>query len=240
MGSADGEGEPDEHPRRQVTLTRAFMLDATEVTVAAYRKCVAAGWCEAQATPFWDSKVHGGEAWCNYDKADRTDHPMNCVDWTNARAFCGFVGKRLPTEAEWEYAARAGRQWKYVWGDSDMPPARAGNFADETSKRTFKDWKIVAGYDDGYVGTAPVGRFTPNGHGLHDMAGNVWEWVEDGYDAAAYTKLGAIDPIASGDMKSLRGGSWYNLATYLRVAYRNRIEPTLRHNDVVFRCARTL
>jgi len=222
MGSADGEGEPDEHPRRQVTLTRAFMLDATEVTVAAYRKCVAAGPCAAQATMFWDGKVQGGEAWCTYDKADRTDHPMNCVDWTNARSYCGWAGKRLPTEAEWEYAARGGLDRKtYPTGDDTLDDDGwyKGNSGDTTH---------------------PVAQKRKNGYGLYDMAGNVWEWVEDGYDAAAYTKPGAIDPIASGDRKSLRGGSWYNNATSLRVAFRNWGEPTYRNLNVGFRCARTL
>jgi len=202
MGSENG--DPDEQPVHTVRISKSFFLDVSEVTVDQYRRV-------AGSAP--DGQAESG-------------HPVVNVSWNEAQAYCRKVGGRLPTEAEWEYAARGGLAGKqYPWGDDLVCGARgcrANGLGDE----------------DGYSRTAPVRSFAPNGYGLHDMAGNVWEWVWDWY--GAYGVADASDPEGpgSGNMRVLRGGSWLNSPTYLRVAYRNRGVPDYRYDSIGFRCAR--
>ena len=243
MGGPGGDSDelaPDGAAVR-VTLTRGYALDRTEVTVGAYKRCVAAGKCEGTVTPFWDGKEQAGGAYCTYDKAGHDEHPMNCVDWRNAEAYCAYAGKRLPTEAEWEYAAR-GDGRTYVWGNAWPPPRGAGNYGDATAKRKFTDWTVIDGYDDGVATTSAVGLYGQDWRGLSDMSGNVWEWVAD-----AHGKYGAAsdtDPYNSGNASTnrvLRGGSWYSLdPSNLRAANRIHGVPVVRDIIVGFRCARTI
>jgi formylglycine-generating enzyme required for sulfatase activity len=144
-----------DNPARLVEL-KAFELDETEVTVDAYRTCVTAGTCRQPAT--------GSE--CNWDKPDRGDHPVNCVDWAQATTYCGWVGKRLPTEEEWEAAARGATGRDYPWGNA--PP------------RDQLCWSATSG---GH--TCPVGKYAAGNtpEGLKDMAGNVWEWTSSNYES---------------------------------------------------------
>ncbi len=225
----------------QVTLSKGYALDLTEVTVAAYGRCVAAGRCEATATPYWAGKAQAAEAYCNYGEADKIGHPMNCVDWRNAEAYCAWAGKRLPTEAEWEYAAR-GDGRTYVWGNGWPPPRGAGNFADVAFKQAFPTSDALAGYDDGHAGTAPVGSFGADWRGMSDMAGNVWEWVADAKEQ--YSGDSLTDPKPQGNSESarvFRGGSWDNSTPrYLRAANRFGNGPMDRFNNLGFRCARTI
>lgn len=117
---------------------------------------------------------HGGDA----KKPAPGNHPVVNVSPEDAEAFCKWIGGRLPTLAEWKHAARAGRtDSEFVWGNSWPPPPGSGNLPDSTARARHSDWTIIEGYDDGFAETAPIGSFTPNGYGLSDMAGNVWEWV---------------------------------------------------------------
>jgi formylglycine-generating enzyme required for sulfatase activity len=164
---ADGVGEPDERPAHAVTLP-AFYLDLTEVSNEAWDRCVAAAAC----TP--PDVTSAGRNGFGADTRFRTPHqPVSAVSWDGARAYCAWLGKRLPGEAEWEKAARGTDGRRYPWGNAEPTPDRA----------VFSGGGVTAD-----VGTHPRGD-GPYGH--HDLAGNVWEWVEDVYDPYAYARPGA-------------------------------------------------
>jgi formylglycine-generating enzyme required for sulfatase activity len=115
------------------------------------------------------------------------------------------------------------------------------NIADEAGKRQFSGWTIMAGYDDGYARTAPVGSFDPNPFGLYDTTGNVWEWTADWYDSNYYQNSPSRNPTgaSSGQYRVLRGGSWSNAPPYVRSAFRNLLSPAKRYGHYGFRCAKT-
>jgi len=240
----------DETPRHTVYVD-AFYMDACEVTNAQYKKFVQATGCkepEGIGLVVEGDKVSdkfGFKPW--QDKNYNGDNqPVVCVSWENAKAYAEWAGKRLPTEAEWEKAGRGGLAVKrYAWGDECPPPKNSGNFADETTKKAFPSWLIINGYDDGYAYTAPVGSYKPNGYGLYDMAGNVWEWCADCYDNKYYADSPKQNPKGPdskapdpGETRVIRGGCWYNLDTFdLRVSRRSGNDPTMMYYDVGFRCA---
>jgi formylglycine-generating enzyme required for sulfatase activity/serine/threonine protein kinase len=191
----------NERPGRRMTLP-AFRIDRTEVTVAAYRACVQAGRCSA---PDRGGYLNS----CNWESG-RDDHPVNCVDWNQARAYCGWRGKRLPTEQEWEKAARGTDGRMYAWGNEDVS---SGSYAN------------IEGTEDGWYRTSSVGVF-PSGrspYGVLDMTGNVWEWCEN--DAAGG--------------KALRGGSWFVPPQDARASFRRTHEPRRRDGGLGFRCAQS-
>jgi formylglycine-generating enzyme required for sulfatase activity len=212
----DDECVDGEKPGRRVQV-RAFAIDRTEVTVEAYEACVWGGGC---------SEPNTGDS-CNWEVSGRERHPINCVDWEQAKAYCAWAGKRLPTEAEWEKAARGEDGRKYPWGNLGF--ARAGkvaNIADETARA--QDSKIpwaLEGYRDGYYDTAPVGSY-PEGaspYGAQDMIGNVWEWLEDESERG----------------RAVRGGSWLCGPAYARASKRYWDGPAFRLLDFGFRCAQS-
>ncbi|WP_437874837.1 SUMF1/EgtB/PvdO family nonheme iron enzyme [Sorangium sp. So ce513] len=231
MGSA--KGGKSERPPHEVTLTRAFDIDRTEVTVAAYQRCVEAGRC----TP---SGLHGPRATeadvaqrgalCTAADPEKAQHPVSCVDQAQAAAYCAFVGKRLPTEAEWEYAARGTDGREYPWGNE--PPGCAHAVVSRS-----------AGQGCGARGTQDVGSATAGASpsGALDMAGNVWEWVADGWDPAAYAKGARTDPLvpATGSKGVLRGGSWDFSASSARSTYRLAFDREAGDVSTGFRCARS-
>jgi len=146
------------------------------------------------------------------------NHPIVYVTWHDAVDYCKWAGVQLPTEAQWEYAARGGNtgvngkpRYIFVWGD-ELPKGKGeyGNFADESFKKVAPPWIILEGYDDGYVFTAPVGSFKPNGFGLYDMGGNAYEWCSDWYDENYYASAPDrnLQGPESGTRRVLRGGSW--------------------------------
>ena len=243
----------DETPRHTVYVD-AFYMDAYEVTNAQYKKFVqATGHKEPEGfkfTPKPNNMVEftsGFKPWTDPDY-NKDNQPVVCVRLEDAKAYAEWAGKRLPTEAEWEKAGRGGlAEKRYVWGDDWPSPKNSGNFIDETFKKAFPYWEIVDGYDDGYAYTAPVGSYKPNGYGLYDMAGNVWEWCADWYSDKYYANSSKQNPKGpdSGSTHVLRGGSWYvsffdgfyfNLSD-LRVADRSYGgDPMYVSSTVGFRC----
>ena len=252
MGTDDPDGFPAdaEGPVRTVALP-AFRVGARSVTVAEFDAFVAAtgwrtsaeryGWSfvfggllpddfadtrAAAAAPWW-RQVFGAD-WSHpegpqSDVADRADHPVVHVSWLDADAYARWAGLRLPTEAEWECSARGGLdQARYPWGDELTPDGRhrcniwQGEFPDHNTR------------DDGFVGTAPVDAFEPNGFGLYNVAGNVWEWCADWFDPAAPQS------------RVIRGGSYLCHASYCnryRVAARSSSTPDSSTGNMGFRVA---
>jgi serine/threonine-protein kinase len=214
-----------EVPRHEITLD-AFWIDRTEVTNAQYRKCVEAGICEEPATCDWGTPT--------YNDSAKADHPVVCVTWNQARTYCQWAGKRLPTEAEWEKAARGTDGLVFPWGDTF--DGRLVNFCDLNceSERRNEDW------DDGHASTAPVGSYAEgqSPYGAWDMAGNVWEWVSDWYDGYYYAGSPASNPPGpdTGTEKVARGGSWYGLWSYARAATRRGHQPSDRGSIFGTRC----
>lgn len=234
----------DETPRHTVYVD-AFYMDVYEVTNAQYRKFVQEtghrepeGWKIESITGRSVGLKSEFKPWADSD-FNKDNQPVVCVSWEDAKAYAEWAGKRLPTEAEWEYAARGGLVGKrYVWGDDWPPPKDSGNFADETLKKTFPKARIIDGYDDGYAYAAPVGSYKPNGYGLYDMAGNVWEWCADWYDKDYYAYSPKLNPKGPdwGSDRVLRGGSWLSyLGSNLRAAGRSNFAP-IDDSGVGFRC----
>lgn len=206
------EGDVDDNPAREVTVT-SFAIDVHEVTNAQYAAFCAA--TDRQLPRLWgDSAQRCGP--------DYPDHPVVGVSWLSARAYAEWVGRRLPTEAEWEYAARGGLVGEaYPHG-------------------TGIDSTLINYSQAGYDGTLTVGSLPPNGYGLYDMAGNVVEWVADRYDPDYYRTGPATDPPGPerGKFHVIRGGGWYSGPACVRVDFRNALPSNFVDFNVGFRCAR--
>ena len=205
-----------ERPRHEVTLS-AFELMATEVTVAQLAEFAAAVGAGPPPQP---------------DFAQAPDHPAVHLTWHAAAAFCDWAGGRLPTEAEWEYAARAGHDGRLYWWGDELTRDYA-NFGDVECCRG------AAGGADTWVNTAPVGSFPANDFGLHDMTGNVWEWV-DGWITPTYSAGPRTDPrpAETGYLRVMRGGSWLNFPGVLRLSVRLPFSADGHTSNVGARCAR--
>jgi formylglycine-generating enzyme required for sulfatase activity len=228
MGNAQvRQGDGPQH----VVHLSAFQIDRTEVTVAAYAACVAANACTPAAIG----------RFCNVGFEGRGDHPINCITWKQAAAYCAFVEKRLPTEAEWERAARGTEGRRYVWGNEWPPPRGAGNFSDRTTQQGEPEWLAIADSDDHHRHTAPVGTTAKNEDGLFDMAGNVQEWVADWYDPHAYPRKKVTDPKgpAAGKARVVRGGSFgHHAQDALEVTRRSYYLEDYESAHIGFRCAK--
>ncbi len=213
MGSPPGECNTDEHPRHLVHLD-AFYMDEHEVTIGEYMRFVEA--TGHRPLPKWVSEYSPEE-----------DYPVVGVSWNDAQAYATWAKKRLPTEAEWEYACRAGTTTKYNVGDLLTPDD--ANF-------------IGIGGKDQWERTAPVGSFPPNDWGLYDMHGNVFEWCQDWYDEKYYEYSPRENPQgpADGLYRVLRGGSWISRSLFRGSASRLSGFPHDRGHNVGFRCVRDL
>ncbi|MGB0386503.1 MAG: SUMF1/EgtB/PvdO family nonheme iron enzyme [Ardenticatenaceae bacterium] len=232
MGSTPDESDADhEEPQRTVYLD-AFWIDQTEVTNTMYAECVAAGTCRPPEAAGWSSN----ESY--YDNEEYKNYPVVGVSWEDANSYCSSVDRRLPTEAEWEKAARGTDGRKFPWGNETIVDNRV-NYCEENCSFEWQD----KSEDDGYAHTAPVGSY-PEGespYGALDMAGNVAEWVADWYDPTYYHTQPNRNPTGpnSGSLRTLRGGSWNNIQSHIRTAVRSHSAPSVRLNDFGFRCART-
>lgn len=211
----------NESPQHMVTVD-TYWIDRTEVTKAQYRRCVESGHCDAvDCESDFDPK--------------RDDQPVACVDWSHAQGYCEWAGARLPTEAEWEYAARGPEGKLFPWGDS-FDPARL-NYCDANCTYEWRD----AGHDDGYNRTAPVGSYESGASwcGALDMAGNIWEWVQDWWAEDYYARSPAANPQGpeTGTLRVARGASWFD-EPYKDVSFRAPLTPSsYRMHWVGIRCA---
>jgi sulfatase modifying factor 1 len=268
MGSDDPIGFPldGEGPVREITLLpfwidrctvsnddfAAFVADTAYVTEAegfgwsfVFAKFLPAAIRRVServpSAPWW--VVVDGATWRTpegpeTDLSDRGDHPVVHVSWSDANAYAQWAGKRLPTEAEWEYAARGGlEQARYAWGDELEP---GGEHRCNIWQGYFPMKNSGA---DGWLGTAPVDAFAPNGYGLHNVAGNVWEWCADWWSVTYHVDGPRTDPSgpAHGDQRVMRGGSYLCHESYCnryRVAARSSNTPDSSTGHLGFRCAR--
>jgi formylglycine-generating enzyme required for sulfatase activity len=205
-------GPPEDGPATRVRLP-AFFIDRFEVTMGAYALCVEAGTCRTPPT---------SELRCNFGRPDRRDHPMNCVTGEEAQRYCLWRGARLPTEPEWDYAARGDDRRIYAWGPED--PGTRAHWSGYCGGRGCGDGTAV-------VGSHPLDR---SPFGLLDMTGNVREWVSDRMDYVGGEVWDPHEPIAG---YALRGGGWStDLARYLRCSARSSADELDRSADG-FRCA---
>ena len=221
--SSDNDAFENETPQHKVRISKSFQMSIHEVTLGQFKKFIAgAGRNDLLADEFIECNCHGNNA------------AVSWVSWKDAQSFIIWLNRkeggnhyRLPTEAEWEYAARAGSTTKYSWGNSE---SQAGNYA----------WYHKNACDVGNKYPHSVGRKKSNSWGLYDMHGNVWEWVEDWYDGC-YSNTPASDPKgpSSGKLRVFRGGSWYYFVELLRPAYRFYYLPDFRSFDLGFRILRT-
>ena len=200
VGADKGEHFSDDESPRFLTQVMSFCADLTEVTAAAYNRCVAAGHCTAPRSK---------RVLCNGSRPERAEHPMNCVTFFQAEAYCKAAGARLPTEVEWEYMARGGASYlKYPWG-SEPPDGRAC-------------WKMPH--------TCPVKSYPAGAFGLFDVSGNVWEWTDSWYGAYPW-------PPTQGFAKVYRGGSFSRrFEKWMHTRLRDRADPDESGSHLGFRC----
>jgi sulfatase modifying factor 1 len=246
IGSDDG--EPIERPTF-VADVAPFLLDVHPVTVAEFRRFVDTTGYETQSERFGSSAVFDVKTgtWSLVDGASwrrplgpsapiaADDHPVTQVSWNDARAYCRWTGKRLPTEVEWEHAARGGRSDgpRYAWGDALVVD---GHYMANTWQGEFPHRNTAA---DGFVYTAPVGRFGKTASGLTDMGGNVWQWCDDWF--RPYAERGTPFTAGADSAKVLRGGSFLcdpKVCHGFRVSARGHSTPETGLAHVGFRCAR--
>jgi formylglycine-generating enzyme required for sulfatase activity len=240
MGSSatDPYAEPDETPMHRVHLT-AYWIDQVDVSNARFALCVAAGACQPPPTQFSAASSHA-----YYGDPTYADSPVVNVTWQQAADYCTWASRRLPSEAEWEKAARSIDARRFPWGGVGVPAKDLLNFCDRGCPFASRDQSV----DDGYAETSPVGAY-PRGaspYGVLDVAGNVWQWVADWYGDRYYATSPARDPLgpASGTLRVARGSSWLDDAyggflIHARAANRFALSPETARSNVGFRCAVT-
>ena len=269
MGSPeDEEGRGrDEGPLHRVRITKPLYLGACEVTRGQFRQFVDAtdyktdaetdarggwGYTGVEERPFRRDPQY---TWRDTGFPQSAEHPVVNVSWNDAVAFCEWLSRKegktyaLPTEAQWEYACRAGTETRFCHGDDAEGLAETGNVSDASANEKFALWMTInkvdrekmgtATHRDGYVFTSPVGCFRANAFGLYDMHGNVWDWCVD-WDGADYYRDSPTDdprgPV-EGSSRIRRGGSWLHSDSYARSAQRRRYPPDGRNSPIGFRVA---
>ena len=269
MGSpaAEADRKDDEGPQRRVTLSAPFALGLTEVTVGEFKRFVqATGYttdaernaggnngCYVFGPVFnqWKWSWQSSRQWRDPGFAQTDQHPVVCVSHQDAKAYSDWLSRvtgnpyRLPSESEWEYAARAGSSTSRPWGDDPNQACTTSNVRDQTFGPGGSTWdRSRHECKDGYWFSAPVGSFAANAFGLRDMMGNAAEWVQDCYNAMAYDGMAPSDGRAYDEAgcsaRVLRGASWRHAPQYVRVAIRARGTSANRGDAIGFRLARVL
>jgi formylglycine-generating enzyme required for sulfatase activity len=239
IGAEDGES--DERPAHKVTLN-AFCIDLGEATVAEFAQCVKEGGCTVAGKTI-DFRGVGPDdhtlwdAFCNTAKADKQNHPQNCVSWDQANAYCKWANKRLPTEEEWEYAARGTDNRKYPWGNELPSPSVVNGCGPEcVSKGNLfgQQWQLLYPVTDGFESTAPTRTFEPgkSPFGVYDLEGNVSEWTAS--SACPYPGNNC-----QSDARSTRGAAWTSGdSREFRASARQKNSPNTRSAEIGLRCAK--
>jgi formylglycine-generating enzyme required for sulfatase activity len=252
----DGEVRRYEGPERMVTITRPFAVGRFEVTNEQFAAFVdATGYQTAEGCFLWDgwnAEFLKKLGWRDpgYGRAPQPNEPVACVNWHAAQAYVQWLSQktgatyRLLTEAEWEYAARAGNTSPYMWGEQDERACEYANVFDISAKNRSPNARLTAARcDDGHAQVAPVGSYKPNALGLYDMSGNVWEWAFDchvmPYPADAPTDGSAVvDKVC--DRRAVKGGAWMTTVDRQRFTFRGRDPAEMNSTSFGFRIARSL
>ena len=261
MGDITATGAADERPVHRVRVA-SFELAAVEVTVGEYRRFADATGYRTDAERDANGKqgcaildvgmavpaYRPGTSWRDPGFPQTDNHPVVCLSFADVDAYIAWLVRvtgepwRLPSEAEWEYAARAGATATYPWGESDSDTCRFANGADLTPGADGRRWPMQLDCSDGNAHTAPVGQYAPNAWGFYDMIGNAWEWTADCYrpDFTQAPTDGTAFVAANCPKHTIRGGAWPYPAGFLRVTNRGGSPVNLRANDRGFRRAKSL
>lgn len=252
MGDRFGDGYPDEKPTHEVCVDD-FYIGKYEVTVGAFKTFVdktsyitdaeKRGSCYDLTERGW--RPVSGLSWRNPGFLQKSTSPVTCVSHNDAVAYARWLASRqhmkyrLLTEAEWEFASRTrGRNYKFSWGNRELP---VGNLYDSSAHKNIGPIAALGDYHDGYIHTSPVASYAPNLLGVHDLAGNLWEWVQDYYAEDYYAESPRINPAGPerGRARVIRGGSWYSKLECLRTSKRAKLPPGDSYTIVGFRLAIT-
>ena len=251
----DANGQDMEKPVHEVELD-AFYMDTHEVTIEEFKNFVDATHYVTDAEKkdgcfIWNGKGYEKRKRVNWrfdelgieHKINKNNYPVTHLSWNDANAYSQWAGKRLPTEAEWEYAARGGAKgYKYAWGNDPLGQEVVANVSDENLVKVVTFWPYFKGYDDGHAFTAPVGSFVPNSLGLYDMAGNVWEWCTDYFDEDYYSRSTKKNPRNDdpNERRVMRGNSFDGRPGNMRCSRRTSEVQSSSYVDTGFRCVKDI
>jgi sulfatase modifying factor 1 len=246
---ADGNSATFEKPPHWVLIGRPFAISTSAVTVDEFRPFIAATGRDMRGCDTYEDRwrIRPDAGWENPGFVQTGSHPVTCVSWDDAKAYAGWLSKttghryRLPSAAEWEYAARAGGEAVRPWNPDGSGACASANVADQRAARRYPGWTVFP-CDDGYVYTAPVGSFKANSFGLNDMLGNVFQWTDDCWHAD-YTGVptdGSSRTYGDCSERELRGGSWFTAPEFVRASYRNHFGVNYRASSVGIRLVREI
>lgn len=251
QGAAPGQADamPIEQPQHPVRIAYPLGVGVYEITVGEYKEFAEATQHRSAGCQIYDGSWQASSElnWNNVGYTQTAAHPVVCVSWRDAHEYAGWLSRktgqryRLPSESEWEYAARAGSPLPRPWNTNVEGACKSANVADQAAAQQYPGWKVHP-CSDGYVYTAPVGSFQPNAFGLHDMLGNVFEWVQDCWHADYRGAPADGSAWLNGDcsQRDMRGGSWFTTPSRVTTSARNRFEETYRSNSVGFRLVREI
>ena len=251
QGAAAGQADatPIELPQHRVSIAYPLGVGVYEITVGEFKEFADATQHKSAGCRTYDGSWQDSSElnWNNAGFTQTATHPVACVSWRDAREYAAWLSKktgqkyRLPSESEWEYAARAGAAAPRPWKENIAGACNSANVADQTAAQQYPGWKVHP-CSDGFTYTAPVGSFQPNAFGLHDTLGNVFEWVQDCWHPDYRGAPTDGSPWLNGDcsQRGMRGGSWFTAPPLVSTSARNRFEETYRSNSVGFRLVREI
>ena len=252
MGSPESEPERDSDEYQNLVHVDDFAIAKTEVTKGQFQVFVTdtsykteaetGDGCHGWTDSGFSSEKNKKYNWRNVGFSQTDDHPVVCISWNDAMAYISWLNKKtgktysLPTEVQWEYAARAKTTTAYYWGNETTQSCRYANSADQKAKESLPSWFSFAECNDDFVFTSPVAHYQANGFGLYDMSGNVWEWMCNEYNERMAREC-AADETKNNAARAWRGGSWGVISRNLRSAARNGNTPDSRDIVIGFRLA---